>query len=184
MREQRLAGLTPQTVPPRRLEPVEARGSTTLACVTAPTSGDASTAVRRRTRDRRGRGMRGPGITPSLPGRPELPTRGERFDELVLETVRDVDTRWQERLGLVEYAVEDTPQLPDDWSGETVPLASLVRGHGGEPTRLVLFRRPIEHRCETRADLEAMVLTVVVEQVAELLGIGPEDVDPRYTSGD
>jgi predicted Zn-dependent protease with MMP-like domain len=102
----------------------------------------------------------------------------------VLETVRDVDTRWQERLGLVEYAVEDTPQLPDDWSGETVPLASLVRGHGGEPTRLVLFRRPIEHRCETRADLEAMVLTVVVEQVAELLGIEPEDVDPRYTGGD
>jgi predicted Zn-dependent protease with MMP-like domain len=128
--------------------------------------------------------MRGPGITPSLPGHPELPTRGERFDELVLETVRDVDLRWQERLGLVEYAVEDTPQLPDDWSGETVPLASLVRGHGTKPTRLVLFRRPIEHRCETRADLEAMVLTVVVEQVAELLGIAPEDVDPRYPAGD
>ena len=44
----------------------------------------------------------------------------------------------------------------------------------------MLFRRPIEHRCETRADLEAMVLTVVVEQVAELLGIDAEDVDPRY----
>ncbi len=128
--------------------------------------------------------MRGPAITPSLPGRPELPTRGERFDELVLETVRDIDTRWQDRLGLVEYAVEDTPQLPDDWSGETVPLASLVRGQGTTPTRLVLFRRPIEHRCESRADLEAMVLTVVVEQVAELLGIEPEDVDPRYTRGD
>ena len=99
----------------------------------------------------------------------------------MLETVRDIDTRWQDRLGLVEYAVEDTPQLPDDWSGETVPLASLVRGQGGTPTRLVLFRRPIEHRCETRADLEAMVLTVVVEQVAELLGIDAEDVDPRYS---
>jgi predicted Zn-dependent protease with MMP-like domain len=140
--------------------------------------------ARRRVRDRRGRGMRGPAITPSLPGRPELPTRGERFDELVLETVREVDTRWQERLGLVEYAVEDTPQLPDDWSGETVPLASLVRGHATEPTRLVLFRRPIEHRCETRAELDAMVLTVVVEQVAELLGIDAEDVDPRYSRGD
>ena len=63
-----------------------------------------------------------------------------------------------------------------------MPLASLVRGHGTTPTRLVLFRRPIEHRCETRADLEAMVLTVVVEQVAELLGIDAEDVDPRYTA--
>jgi predicted Zn-dependent protease with MMP-like domain len=132
-------------------------------------------------RDRRGRGMRGPGITPSLPGRPELPTRGERFDELVLETVRDIDARWQDRLGLVEYAVEDTPELPDDWNGGTVPLASLVRGHGGTPTRLVVFRRPIEHRSETRAELEAMVLTVLVEQIAELLGIDAEDVDPRYS---
>src|SRR3982751_3358664 len=101
---------------------------------------------RSRTRDRRGRGMRGPGITPAQPGRPELPTSGERFDELVLDTVRDIDTRWQDRLGLVEYAVEDTPQLPDDWIGETVPLASLVRGHGAQPTRLVPFRRPIEAR--------------------------------------
>jgi predicted Zn-dependent protease with MMP-like domain len=128
--------------------------------------------------------MRGPAITPALPGSPELPTRGERFDELVLATVRDLDTRWQDRLGLVEYAVEDTPQLPDDWAGETVPLASLVRGHGAQPTRLVVFRRPIEHRCENRADLEAMVLTVLVEQIAELLGIDPEDVDPRYSRDD
>jgi predicted Zn-dependent protease with MMP-like domain len=104
----------------------------------------------------------------------------ERFDDLVLDTVTDIDRRWQDRLGLVEYAVEDAPQIPDDWSSGTVPLSSLVRGSGATPTRLVLFRRPIEHRCETRSDLEAMVLTVVVEQVAELLGIAPEVVDPRY----
>ena len=44
----------------------------------------------------------------------------------------------------------------------------------------MLFRRPIEHRAETRADLEALLLTIVVEQVAELLGIDPDKVDPRY----
>jgi len=48
----------------------------------------------------------------------------------------------------------------------------------------VVFRRPIEHRCETRAELEAMVLMVLVEQVAELLGIDAEDVDPRYSRDD
>ena len=80
----------------------------------------------------------------------------------------------------MEYAVEDAPQIPDDWESETVPLSSLIRGTGGNPTRLVLFRRPIEHRSETRADLEALVLTVVVEQVAELLGVEPSTVDPRY----
>ena len=124
--------------------------------------------------------MRGPAVLPRTPGRPELRTARERFDDLALGIVTDIDARWQDRLGLVEYAVEVTPQIPDDWSSGTVPLSSLVRGTGSNPTRLVLFRRPIEHRCETREDLEAMVLTIVVEQVAELLGIDAEQVDPRY----
>jgi predicted Zn-dependent protease with MMP-like domain len=124
--------------------------------------------------------MRGPAVLPETPGRPELPTARERFDDIALSIVTDIDARWQDRLGLVEYAVEDTPQIPDDWTSGTVPLSSLVRGAGTDPTRLVLFRRPIEHRCESRGDLEAMVLTVVVEQVAELLGIDAEQVDPRY----
>ena len=123
-------------------------------------------------------------MVPRTPGRPELRTARERFDDLALGIVTDIDARWQDRLGLVEYAVEDTPQIPDDWSTGTVPLSSLVRGSGTTPTRLVLFRRPIEHRCETREDLEAMVLTVVVEQVAELLGMDAEDVDPRYERDD
>lgn len=70
--------------------------------------------------------------------------------------------------------------MPEDWSAESVPLASLVRGTGTTPTRLVLFRRPIELRSETRFDLQAMVLTVLVEQVSELLGLPPEEIDPGY----
>jgi predicted Zn-dependent protease with MMP-like domain len=128
--------------------------------------------------------MRGPAVLPRDPGTPELPTARERFDQLALEIVTQVDERWSSRLGLVEYAVEDAPQIPDDWDSGTVPLSSLVRGAGATPTRLVLFRRPIEHRAQSRADLEAMVLTVVVEQVAELLGIDAELVDPRYSPGD
>ena len=124
--------------------------------------------------------MRGPGVVPRAPGTPELPTRRQRFDDLALAIVTSVDRRWQDRLGLVEYAVEDAPQIPDDWENDQVPLSSLVRGTGATPTRLVLFRRPIEHRSETRADLEALLLTIVVEQFAELLGIEPGRVDPRY----
>ena len=124
--------------------------------------------------------MRGPAVLPRQPGVPELRTARERFDDLALGIVTDIDARWQDRLGLVEYAVEDAPQIPDDWDSGTVPLSSLVRGTGATPTRLVLFRRPIEHRCESRTELEAMVLTIVVEQVAELLGIDAAQVDPRY----
>jgi len=56
----------------------------------------------RSSRDRRGRGMRGPAILPERPGEPVLPTPRERFDELVLEVVADLERRWADRLGLVE----------------------------------------------------------------------------------
>ncbi|WP_246060880.1 metallopeptidase family protein [Nocardioides dongxiaopingii] len=139
---------------------------------------------RTRTRDRRDRGMRGPAVLPRDPRTPELRTRRDRFDDLVLAVVADIEDRWQEHLGLVEYAVEDAPQVPDDWESGTVPLSSLVRGTGTRPTRLVVFRRPIEHRSSSRGELEALVHRVVVEQVAELLGIDPEQVDPRFDDTD
>ncbi len=137
----------------------------------------------RRRRDRRGRGPRGPAVLPlSASHRPPRPrTRRETFDRVLLDVVSDIDARWSSHLGLLEYAVEDAPQLPDDWDSGRVPLSSLVRGSGTTPSRIVLFRRPLEHRAADLADLEAIVLTLVVEQVAELLGIDPGDVDPRYS---
>lgn len=111
---------------------------------------------------------------------PAARSRRAVFDGLVLGVVEEIEERWRDELGLVEFAVEESPLVPDDWSADTVPLASLVRGTGATPTRLVLFRRPIELRSESRADLSAMVLTVLVEQVSELLGRPPQEVDPRY----
>lgn len=123
--------------------------------------------------------MRGPAVLSGTHGSSKRRTSRDRFDDLVLAVITDIESRWEQHLGLIEYAVEDAPQVPDDWDSGTVPLSSLVRGSGGRPTRLVVFRRPIEHRSASRGDLEAMVLTVVVEQVAELLGLDPEVVDPR-----
>ena len=127
--------------------------------------------------------MRGPAVLagPLSPrGVPSARTPREVFDTIVLGVVRRLDERWHDQLGLIEFAVEETPIVPDDWAEDTVPLASLVRGTGIRPTRLVLFRKPIELRCETRTDLHAMVLTVLVEQVSELLGLPPEEIDPGY----
>ncbi|MGZ5416514.1 MAG: metallopeptidase family protein [Nocardioides sp.] len=140
-----------------------------------------------RRRDRRDRGMRGPAVLPgplSPRGVPRTLSPREAFDSLVLDVVQELEERWHAELGLVEFAVEETPMVPDDWAADTVPLATLVRGTSTTPTRLVLFRRPIELRAETRADLSAMVLTVLVEQVSELLGRAPEEIDPRYDPGD
>lgn len=126
--------------------------------------------------------MRGPAILPQVAGRRTGPTRRQRFDDLVVTVVSEIEDTWADRLGLVEYGVEDAPQVPDDWESGGVPLASLIR-RGGEATRIVLFRRPIEHRASSREELEGLVLTVIIEQVAELLGIPPEEVDARYGLG-
>jgi len=130
--------------------------------------------------------MRGPAALagPLAPdGVPVVKSPKAVFDTVVLDVLEDLEDRWHAELGLVEFAVEEAPMVPDDWDSGTVPLASLVRGSGARPTRLVLFRKPIELRAETRSDLSAMVLTVLVEQVSELLGRPPEEIDPRYDAG-
>jgi len=127
--------------------------------------------------------MRGPAVLPgplTPHGSPLARSPREVFDAAVLHAVRSLEERWHDRLGLIEFAVEETPIVPEDWSADSVPLASLVRGSGATPTRLVVFRRPIELRCETRGDLDALVLTVLVEQVSELLGLPPEEIHPGY----
>jgi hypothetical protein len=131
--------------------------------------------------------MRGPALLPgplSPSGVPAALSPKQAFDAIVVAVLEELESRWHAELGLVEFAVEEAPMVPDDWDADTVPLASLVRGSGSDPTRLVLFRRPIELRVETRSDLSAMVLTVLVEQVSELLGRPPEEIDPRYEAGD
>jgi hypothetical protein len=45
---------------------------------------------------------------------------------------------------------------------------------------VVVYRRPVEIRTKGRDERAALVHEIVVEQVAELLGLSPETVDPRY----
>jgi len=131
--------------------------------------------------------MRGPAFRPgplAPRGVPAQLTGRERFDALALATMGDLQARWPAELATTELAVEEVPMLPDHWTAETVPLASYLPATGQALARVVLFRRPIEHRVETRTDLEALVLTVLVEQVAEVLGVAPEDVHPGYDDED
>lgn len=136
-------------------------------------------------RDRHGRGIRGPS---GLPG-PLSPqgvaypgTSTQRFDALALGLVAELESRWGTQWGRLELAVEEAPLIPPDWTTDEVPLATLVRGAGGQPSRIVLFRSPITLRAPTRPEMSAMVLAVLIEQVAELLGLEPHEVDPRYES--
>lgn len=112
-------------------------------------------------------------------GVPRTRSARDDFDALALGLFEGLEGRWGPQLFGVELGVEEAPVL-DDWGADTVPLASLTRGRGGRPTRIVLFRQPLELRSDDRVQLTALVHRVLVEQVSELLGVPPAEVDPRY----
>jgi len=131
-----------------------------------------------RRRDRRGRGPRGPLLPSTMPS---YRTRAERFDELVLDAVERIERRWAKQLAGTEFAVEDVPPSnPAPWEHGGVPLGRYFPSDAGLPTRIVIYRRPVESRAADTLDMADLVRDVVVEQVAHLLGRSPDDVDPDY----
>ncbi|MDL4814662.1 metallopeptidase family protein [Actinomadura opuntiae] len=133
-----------------------------------------------RRRDRHGRGLRGP-LTP--PQAPISRTRAERFDDLVQDEVRRLGARWGRELARVEFGVEEVPDV-EPWFDGPVPLGRTVPGENGRPVRIVVFRRPVEARASGEQELGRLVRDLLVEEVADLLGLSPESVDPSYDSPD
>lgn len=138
-------------------------------------------------RDRRGRGLRGPLAPPAVP---LSRTRSERFEDFVLDAVERLGRRWDDQLTKVDFAVE---QVPPDGSGAPasadgdpgfVPFGRHEPAGAGRNARVVIYRRPVESRATAERELAALVHDVVVEQVAELLGVEPETLDPRYGGRD
>lgn len=160
-----------------------------------PADGLTPAAARIRRRDRHGRGLRGP-LAPA--GSPLYRSRSERFDDLVLAAVAQLEPRWEAELSGVEFAVEEVPatDLPPDGlpAGEfdAVPLARLDPAwpHTADPNlparpaRIVLYRRPLLARADGEDELSDLVLDVVIEEFAKLLGIDPQIVDPGYAGED
>jgi predicted Zn-dependent protease with MMP-like domain len=162
-----------------------------------------------RRRDRHGRGLRG-SLVP--PGVPLHRTRSERFDDLVLLAVSQLEPRWEAELSSIEFGVEEIPPvLPDTGDPDPVPLARLEpgsarpgrgdpaahtplpaqRGAAGlspdapdQPARIVLYRRPLLARADGEEELAELVLDVIVEQFAHWLGVDPQTVDPGYPAED
>ncbi|RLV67079.1 DUF1025 domain containing protein [Streptomyces sp. CBMAI 2042] len=102
-------------------------------------------------------------------------SRGEVFRDLVQDSVERLERRWPQ-LAEVDFVVLDVPSDLED----SVPLGSAVSAAKGRPAQIVVYRRPIEIRTKSRDERSLLVHEVVVEQVAELLGLAPESVDPRY----
>ncbi|MFC7924873.1 metallopeptidase family protein [Streptomyces cinereoruber] len=134
---------------------------------------ESPTEPRVRRRDRHGRGMRGPVAPPQVP---LSASRADTFRDLVLDSVERLERHWPQLADVEFLVLEVPPSVP----GETVPLGGSVPAEKGEPARVVVYRRPVEIRSKSRDERALLVHEVVVEQVAELLGLSPESVDPRY----
>lgn len=144
-----------------------------------------------RSVERRGRGPRG-SILPA--GAPARLSRSSAFDQLALNAFSAIDADWHERLTKLDLAVDDVPRIsarnprsvvwpPEVVADGAVPLARLIPAgltRDGRPTRarLVLFRRPLELRAGKPEELMLLIHDVLVEQIANHLGVTPEIIDP------
>lgn len=111
-------------------------------------------------------------------------SRAQQFDDYVLDAVERLERRWPQEIAQLDFAVEEVPPPPGgdaagEWLDEPIPLARMVTGGRLRRTRIVLYRRPIEARCAPE-ELAAVVHNICVEEVAHVLGLAPEEVDPRY----
>lgn len=119
-------------------------------------------------------------------------TRGEQFDELVMDAVEDLEEQWGPELHGLEFAVEDVPPPaargaePDTDSDVVldrgVPLGRLFRD-GLDDIRqpvVVIYRRPVEARALDAEDRGDLVFMVVVDLVAEFLGRDADEIDPPH----
>ncbi|MEV7025812.1 metallopeptidase family protein [Kitasatospora sp. NPDC093558] len=133
---------------------------------------------RPRHRDRHGRGLRGPLAPPQVP---ISLTRSELFDDYVRESVERLERRWPQLIE-VEFAVQEVPLHEADGadSEDGVPLGRVSAGKQGRKSQIVVYRRPVEIRAKSREDRAALVHEILIEQVAELLGLSPDAIDPRY----
>jgi predicted Zn-dependent protease with MMP-like domain len=117
--------------------------------------------------------MRGPLAWPPVPA---MTSRRERFDETVLDALHDVEQRLSVELPPLELAVEDVPPSdPAPWE-DGVALGRLFPAQGDLPARLVVYRRPVEAHAREHGEAAAVVHQVVAEQIAQMLGIDPDDL--------
>lgn len=107
-----------------------------------------------------------------------MATRAEAFDDLVIDTAQRFREVLGRRWSSVEFAVEDVP--PSDPAGweDAVPLARLWPAQGALPARIVVYRRPVE-TIARGTDHGELVHEVMVEQVALLLGVDPDEIAPE-----
>lgn len=131
---------------------------------------------RSRHRDRHGRGLRGPLLSPGIPA---WKTRAEQFDDAVAREITTYQKYLGPRLTKFDFAVMDVPQQdPAPWEdgvplGRFLPFERPSKIHG----RILFYRMPIIEAASKEPHPALFLHQVVTEQIALALGVDPEEID-------
>jgi hypothetical protein len=100
----------------------------------------------------------------------------EEFDSLVAAILNSLSKHFEAEPDRVDVVTEEAPLLPDGWT-DPVPTSALVRGP--DAARMVLYRLPLTKRCQNRAEVEDATWQAILERLAEVWEMSPDDIDPR-----
>lgn len=116
-------------------------------------------------------------------GLPLQRSAAAQFDEVVAVEVTRLEKQLPQVVTRVEFAIEDVPNL--DEHTDKIPLTHASGGTSHEPHRIVVFRRPIELRAErTGSSLTWLVRSALVLELADVLGLSPQAIDPDFDAGE
>lgn len=128
-----------------------------------------------RSRDRHGRGIRGPLARPNPwtkhPVPLYRPSRADYFNECVTQALSDITDVNPSALDGILVGVEDVPHFNTNWSGHRVPMSAALEPGRGRGAQIVIYERPLEHRAASRGQLRRLVHRTIVEQLSALTGI-------------
>lgn len=138
--------------------------------------------AQKRPRNRHGRGLRGVKMHPALPA---VQTAKTKFDNLVVEIVRQV-YKANPKLPKIEFATEEVPvSLPAEWEDYQVSLArAFPRDRSaGLSARIVIYRLPIMNRIHHRGEVEELLQALIINYLCDLVNITPTQLNQnnKYT---
>jgi predicted Zn-dependent protease with MMP-like domain len=107
---------------------------------------------------------------------PSHRTPREQFDVLVEGVLAAMEKHFAAEPDDVDVVVEEAPLLPPEWSDD-VPTSTGATIGG--TSRIVLYRLPISQRCADAIQLEDAVWQVLLDRLAEVWQVSPDDIDPR-----
>ncbi len=126
-------------------------------------------------RDRHGRGMRGPMLPHKVPA---YENRSKKFARLVDAAVTEIEGRFPASMTNVAISTEEVPSKRDLIMNDGA--VALGRGERSNPSRVVLYRHPIEMRSENDAELNRIIRDVLALYIGLILGMRPDQIDPDY----